>query len=71
VKIGRREEGRLQRLEGTMARRKGGQRSLYRFEERLQSSIVAILRNPNNLSLRPGNHLAVGAGAELRRVGFT
>lgn len=31
--------------------RKGGQQSLYRFEDRLQSSIVAILRNPNNLSL--------------------
>jgi len=32
-------------------RRKGSQQSLYRFEDRLQSSIVAILRNPNNLSL--------------------
>lgn len=31
--------------------RKGSQQSLYRFEDRLQSSIVAILRNPNNLSL--------------------
>lgn len=31
--------------------RKGGQQSLYRFEDRLQSSIVTILRNPNNLSL--------------------
>lgn len=30
---------------------KGSQQSLYRFEDRLQSSIVAILRNPNNLSL--------------------
>lgn len=31
--------------------RKGSQQSLYRFEDRLQSSIVTILRNPNNLSL--------------------
>lgn len=30
---------------------KGSQQSLYRFEDRLQSSIVTILRNPNNLSL--------------------
>lgn len=29
--------------------RKSGQQSLYRFEDRLQSSIVAILRDPNNL----------------------
>jgi len=36
--------------ERTVPRRKGSQQSLYRFEDRLQSSIVAILRNPNNLS---------------------
>lgn len=30
--------------------RKGSQQSLYRFEDRLQSSIVTILRDPNNLA---------------------
>lgn len=30
--------------------RKGGQQSLYRFEDRLQSSIVTILRDPNKLA---------------------
>jgi len=66
VKIGRRERKGGCGGEGTMARRKGGQRSLYRFEERLQSSIVAILRNPNNLSLRPSRDEQAGdRGREL------